>query len=192
MNLVFIRHGRSDHNEKSYFDTKVDSVSHLTSNGIEQITQSAEEIKELDLNLKLIYSSPLLRCRQTSEILKKILKIRNEIIIDYNLKEMEMGTYEGTPTKDYPYHYYNHKLAHTYKGETLDDVEHRMRYFIYFLKENSIVVTHQAPIKSISKYIIGEDIEVGCGEYIVMRDWKLIEPQIDLNWETYKRISKQV
>jgi broad specificity phosphatase PhoE len=192
MDLVFIRHGRSDHNVGGYFDTKSDSVSQLTTEGVEQVTRSAEELKELDINLRSIYSSPLLRCRQTSEILKNILGIKREIIIDFNLRELEMGTYEGTSIKDYPYGYYEHKLAHTYKGETLSDVELRMRYFIYFLKENSLIVTHQAPIKVMSKYIIGEDIEVKCAGYLVMKDWKLVEPQIDLNWETYKRISKQV
>jgi len=195
MNLVFIRHGESDHNKDGYISTNVESMSMLTEDGIKQVSESAKEIKDLGIDFGKIYSSPLKRCVQTSEIICYVLNIsKDDIIYDINLKEIDMGEYDGKLLSEYPYGYingsHNHEPAHSFGGETLEDVEERIINFIPKLKENSIIVSHRAPIRVFIKYLVGYEIKVKCGGYYLLKNWKINEPTIDLSWETYKRISK--
>jgi broad specificity phosphatase PhoE len=172
MNLVFIRHGMSDHNKNGYYDSSLNSKSSLTEEGIKVINDSALEIKHFDIKIENIYSSPLKRCIETSKILRKILDIRKEIVINHNLREIEMGDYDGSKVEKFPYGNYNFQKAALYGGETLEDVDRRVHHFLKTLKENSLIVTHQGPIRVAIRYLKNEDIKIGCGKYIVVENWK--------------------
>jgi broad specificity phosphatase PhoE len=174
MNFIFLRHGRSDHNETGTFDSDIESVSNLTESGRENVRKSCLEIKK-NYSPTIIYSSPLLRCRQTSRIVSEIFEIpKDNIIFDYLLREVEMGDFEGESFRTYPYGNYNHEHAHEFGGETLEDVIKRMKRFIKRLSEENksgdiVIVTHQAPIRAATKILIGEDIKLRTGEYYIIK-----------------------
>lgn len=71
MNLYFLRHGDAGDAREWKGD---DSARPLSAQGSEQVTRAASRIAALDLDLDLIISSPLLRAKQTAEIVAAALK----------------------------------------------------------------------------------------------------------------------
>jgi len=157
MNIVFVRHGESDHNQKGIIDTSIDSISMLTEEGMHQIKKTANDILRLEPEFKIIFTSPLKRCIQTSEILSEILHI-DDIRIDNRLREIEMGDYNGT--FGYINGSHNHEMAHSFGGETLEDVKRRTQDFDYC---QSIIVSHRAPIRVMTKFLTTCEVHVDCG-----------------------------
>lgn len=91
MRLFFIRHGQADHNRLMLMNETNQHVSNLTTQGQEEASRSAQELKQ-EVNLDIIYCSPLMRCRQTAQIVKKEQKNPNlKIIIDERLSEFKTG-----------------------------------------------------------------------------------------------------
>ena len=84
MNCYFLRHGiavKPDEWTGRDFDRP------LTHEGIERMKCEARAIADLSLKLDVIVTSPLLRARQTAEILADRLKLRDEIVEDKRLAE---------------------------------------------------------------------------------------------------------
>lgn len=87
--LYITRHGQTDWNCKHKMQGQTDIP--LNNRGREMAEQAYEEYKELHLDI--CYCSPLVRAKETAEI---ILRNRNiPIIIDERLIEMGFGEYEG-------------------------------------------------------------------------------------------------
>ena len=88
--LYIMRHGKTDWNLKYKLQGRTDIP--LNDMG----RQMAEEAHEryLDVHFDVCYSSPLVRARETAEILLKDREV--PIIIDDRLAEMCFGIYEGT------------------------------------------------------------------------------------------------
>lgn len=88
--LYIIRHGKTDWNNKYKVQGRTDIP--LNEEGRKMAEAAAEEYK--DVHFDIAFSSPLIRARETAEIL---LKNRNiPIIYDDRLMEMSFGIYEGT------------------------------------------------------------------------------------------------
>ena len=82
MNCYFLRHGiavEPDEWKGRDFDRP------LTREGIERMEREARAIADLSLELDSIVTSPLLRARQTAEIVASQLKLRDEIVEDARL-----------------------------------------------------------------------------------------------------------
>jgi isoleucyl-tRNA synthetase len=91
-NQYFImRHGEAESNLMQIMSSDLKSI-YLTKEGEKQVLESAQNLK--DKNINLIFSSPLIRTKQTAEIIKKELKISEEIIFDTRLREISFGDYE--------------------------------------------------------------------------------------------------
>lgn len=90
MKLYIIRHGETDYNKAMRLQGQTDIP--LNDNGRLLAQQTSDEMREL--NLDLIYSSPLQRAKETAVILRGTRNI--PIIPDDRLKEMTFGKYEGT------------------------------------------------------------------------------------------------
>ena len=76
MKLYLLRHG--DAVEAS--DTKYkDTERPLTSKGIQRTTQLAEALAEMEVGFDVIFSSPLVRAKETAEIITKELKFQGKI-----------------------------------------------------------------------------------------------------------------
>lgn len=78
MNIIFVRHGESEHNAK--VTDKEDSK--LTEKGIKQAEAVGKKLRKY--NISTIYTSNLLRAKETGEIISKILKVP----INENLEEL--------------------------------------------------------------------------------------------------------
>lgn len=91
MQLYFVRHGESVANLLGEFSNR--GIKHpLTEKGEMQALALASKLR--DKKIIALYSSPLLRAQQTSEILAPTFKL--EIHITDALREFDVGIYEGT------------------------------------------------------------------------------------------------
>lgn len=70
MRLYFVRHGRA---EDRLLWHQPDALRPLTEDGIARMEQSARTMARLDLDLDLILTSPLVRARQTADIVAEAL-----------------------------------------------------------------------------------------------------------------------
>jgi len=82
MRCYFLRHGLAGDREDWHDD---DSLRPLTREGVEKMKREARTIGQLDLKLDAIVSSPLVRARQTADIVAKKLKMRDRLTEDANL-----------------------------------------------------------------------------------------------------------
>ncbi len=83
--LIFVRHGESEKNIKRVYSSATDKHP-LTDQGVKEATEFAEKFNE---KIDLIISSPVLRARQTAEIIQK--KTGAEIIEDDLVSEYDSG-----------------------------------------------------------------------------------------------------
>src|SRR5690242_5572321 len=90
MRLYFIRHGESEANVQHIISNR--GLKHgLTGKGRQQVATCADTLK--GLSIVKLYSSPLLRARQTAEILGKALGLEYEVA--GALCEYDCGVLEG-------------------------------------------------------------------------------------------------
>ncbi|MHA1395182.1 MAG: histidine phosphatase family protein [Promethearchaeota archaeon] len=174
-NLFFVRHGEADYNVEGKFL----GISNrpLTQKGIEQVQKSARKlIKLLQPNEKfdVILTSPLLRAKQTAQIIAQIIsnpKLSNKylnkskkipIIEEELLKERNYGLFEGKTVSEiqqmFPNEFQKYKKdkANTKppNGELAVVVENRIKELLfekipkkYSQYKNIILTTHLNPIR---------------------------------------------
>jgi len=144
MDIVFIRHGRTKLNEKGVYVGKTDTS--LSEKGKAEIEKISSLITEMKFDK--IYSSPLKRAIETTEIIT-----REKYIVDDRLREIDFGIFEalsyGEICERYPIEskqwasdYLNYKIP---KGESLNDVFSRVEEFIKHIGKGDdkvLVVTH--------------------------------------------------
>ena len=94
--VYFVRHGETDYNKQGIVQGQLDIP--LNNEGINQANQLKDKLKNMDIDL--IFSSPLLRAKQTAEIINKTLNV--EIIYDNRLKEFFAGNKQGTKISEWP------------------------------------------------------------------------------------------
>ncbi len=130
LKLIFlIRHGNTELNEKNTFRGHLDVP--LDATGIEQAERTGQLLK--DINLDVIYSSPMSRAYKTSEIIKKYQKSNTLLIKDDRFKDLNFGEWQGKgydeAGKQYP-EIFNKWIREPYKavipgGEMLYDAQKR-------------------------------------------------------------------
>lgn len=153
--ILLIRHAKTVANRSGLFGGITDYP--LCDEGFEQ----AEELSKRLSNVKIdrIYSSPLLRAKQTIEPYAK--RVNKEIIIEDDLKEIYVGSWEGILRDDLRKKYpeINKKIDETeyYCGmegqEETIDVANRMKNIINKIaKENEgkniIIISHIVAIRA--------------------------------------------
>lgn len=99
MKIYFIRHGESEANVGKIFSNR--GLKHgLTLKGMNQVHESAKILSEY--NIDFIYSSPLLRAQQTTEILQQRLKCNAEI--EEVLREADAGLEDRSDMESWQKH----------------------------------------------------------------------------------------
>lgn len=93
--LYFIRHGYSTANVRALFVGHLDVP--LTEQGQEQARRTAEYVAQFPLDA--LYSSDLLRARQTAEPIAELTGL--EPILERDLREYFFGDLEGVPFPEY-------------------------------------------------------------------------------------------
>lgn len=95
MKLYFVRHGESEANLTREFSNRNDETHPLTEKGKAQVAHLAEQLREVKFDA--IYASPLLRARQTAELLNAGRGLPMQITPA--LREHDAGELEGRADK---------------------------------------------------------------------------------------------
>lgn len=75
--LYLIRHGLADERGPEWPD---DSKRPLTDDGISKLRKEARGLRQLDVGFDVIVSSPLVRARQTADVLAEVLETKAAIV----------------------------------------------------------------------------------------------------------------
>ena len=160
-----IRHGHSLGNTKNIASCWPEkSLLPLTKKGKQEIKEANKKIKNKKIDL--IFSSDLLRTKQTAEIIGKELGIKPKT--DKRLREVNVGIFNGKlideigrfwdkERKHSPLEYYKKRFQIAPpQGETYADIEERLSNFIKetekrYKGKNILVVGHQRPLTLLEK-----------------------------------------
>jgi len=119
--LYFIRHGQSVANSEKII---ADAFSPLTPTGISQAAETAVLLKPL--NIALIFSSPLLRARQTAETVADVIGLdKSKITVIDDLRERGLGELENKPKTQESRWYFD--TSEGYGIETHEELYERMK-----------------------------------------------------------------
>jgi broad specificity phosphatase PhoE len=141
MNLYFVRHGESEANTRHVISNR-ESLFGLTGLGRQQANTLAEGLK--DIPISAVFSSPVLRARQTADILSKSL--RRPYQVTEALREYDCGVLEEqSDDASWGLHrqiYEDWTVHHNYQrqpdgGECFLDIRNRFLPFIKELTEDS-------------------------------------------------------
>jgi broad specificity phosphatase PhoE len=141
VNLYFVRHGESEANTRHVISNRESTFS-LTPKGRQQAETLAKKIK--DISFHSIFSSPVLRARETAEILSEILGIPYQVT--EALREYDCGILEEKSDEEsWGYHnqYYEDWVLrgqYTNKpdgGECFMDIQNRFVPFINGLAQGN-------------------------------------------------------
>ena len=95
--VIFVRHGEAESNAKGILDEGGNVGNGLTENGRMQSEQLAKTL--VDVGATSIISSPLLRTKQTAEILAERLGL--PLSFDDRIREIGVGSYDGKSEKEF-------------------------------------------------------------------------------------------
>jgi len=177
-NIYLIRHGRTRQHDEKMFIGRYDVP--LADDAGDDISAMAKELAEdLEKNGGLgpdmrIYTSPLIRARQTAGIIKNVFggeKI--ELCISEDLQEISLGSWDGkavrTVREEYPEEYsrrgndiFAFKIGN--KAENFYDVQYRaVRALRKILEEddsrNIVIVSHSAVIRALENNLKGDRVD---------------------------------
>jgi len=160
-----IRHGYSWRDKKNISSCWPEKPSRrLTVKGKKQVKEASEKLKKKKINL--IFSSDLLRTKQTAEIIGKELGLKPKF--DKRLREVNVGIFNGRPIDEVgrfwdeerkllPLNYYKKRFQIAPpKGENYSDIEKRLSDFIKEMEKKYngrgiLIVSHQRPLTLLEK-----------------------------------------
>ncbi|MFA4975472.1 MAG: class I tRNA ligase family protein [Candidatus Paceibacterota bacterium] len=165
-NKYFVmRHGEAESNTLNVVSANINFQHHLTKKGVEQIEKELKELE--DIKFDLIFSSPLLRTKETVEIVKNKLEINFPTIFDDRLLEFNTGEFDGKSIDEY--HTFCPNIIDEFTkrpkgGECENDVKKRVGEFFYeiesrYQNKNILIVSHGDPIWMMFTATNGMNIE---------------------------------
>ncbi len=101
LNRYFVmRHGEAESNARAIVSSALPGEYHLTERGRQEVIRSAEKLSGEKIDY--IVASPVLRTRETAELLAKQLGLTpDRVLFDERLREVGFGSWEGRPISDY-------------------------------------------------------------------------------------------
>lgn len=167
--FYFVRHGQTDWNVIRKLQGQHDIP--LNDVGIEQAKALAERLYNLGVKVESVYSSPLMRANKTAEIIASKLGLCVEV--NSLLKERCFGCFEGKvvallsdderETFHSAFNEQDNEKAMLLNVETSNQVIERFRKFMNTVpadKDNIMLVSHGAFIKSLIRHFLGDDFLV--------------------------------
>jgi probable phosphoglycerate mutase len=153
--IYYVRHGESESNLKEIFSGGIDNPN-LTKKGREQAAAAGKTLK--DKGIQLVVSSPLIRARDTAEIIAgEIGYDKNKIVFNDLLIERTFGYYESKPHALRAEHESSGKVEDV--GESMPDLHARIKKaleWIRTLKEETILVVSHGGVGRMVRIIDGE------------------------------------
>ena len=166
-NTYFLtRHAESIFNTKGTISSKGEESNTLSEKGKEQIDALSKELKSKKIDL--IYYSPLVRTKETAEMLAAGLGLSSDALTaDDRLLEINFGEFEGKHIDDYHAFFANGMEQLTKKpkdGETWTEVKQRVGALLYELEEkhrgkNILFVSHNGTLQMLQAAAVGDDTE---------------------------------
>jgi len=163
-NKIFLaRHGEAEHNVKGVGTCTPDADFPLTKKGEKNSKRNAKTLK--DENIDMIFSSPVLRARQTSEIMSKELDI--EVFYDERLREIGLGKFDNKPI-DEMYKVYpdrESRIKDTEHGvESGEQIRDRLKDFVdeinkKYSNKNILIVSHGDPLQILYGILSGLELK---------------------------------
>ncbi len=161
MKIYFVRHGKTKYNGTGRSTGHTDIP--LIAEGVAQAEQTASELPK---DITKIYSSDLIRCKQTTDILNKNLHL--PVVYDSRLRERDFGSLAGQlwaefdpdgtlRAKDVRQEYDYREFG----GESVDDVRKRLFSWIDDAKQKesgeiTLAVTSAGIIRTLHHFVSGE------------------------------------
>ena len=156
MSNLFLRHGEVQ-NDKDVFYANLPGF-YLSEKGELQAKDASKKIKKL-FTIQKIISSPLLRARQTADIISRELSIKVEVshnIIEWSGPNEWIGkTIKEIKITDSFKNYNNNPLNLKNTLESLKNVHDRFK-LDYEKYENTLFVSHQDTIRAFTYYYLEE------------------------------------
>ena len=155
--VIFMRHGQADNNvSRTLVGRHIES--HLTSQGRQQVTDAAKQLKSISIDK--VYASPVIRAMETAQIVCDALGMDYEV--DERLYEIELGklvgmNFEEVTTKygDLFLRFYaeHDPVLDSFGVEPFAAVKQRVKSLLDDALEkhedsNVLMVTHLDPIKA--------------------------------------------
>lgn len=160
--VFFVRHGEVDNPDKVMYGRLPGFP--LSAYGKEQIAKTAQILFKKNMNV--IYSSPLLRTKQSAEIISKILHLP----INYSEEILEVRTSLQGKTFSYVSDHFPKmnvyiSVKNNPSDETIQDIANRMKKFTdKIIKrhkgKNIVVIGHGDPIMILKAKIEGLPMEI--------------------------------
>lgn len=160
--FTILRHGQAQNNTLEVFSSSIENTHSLTKEGVEQVEKSAKELKG---KIDLIIHSPILRTKQTAEIVSKITGI--ETIEDLRLRETDFGVFDGKNHKEF----FSNNLSREerYKkgfegGENFTDLKKRVGQFLEdidskYENKRILIISHDYPLWAMQCFVSGLDFK---------------------------------
>ncbi|MBU6321044.1 MAG: class I tRNA ligase family protein [Patescibacteria group bacterium] len=163
-NRYFVmRHGESEGNVRGLLDSDGDTTNRLTEKGRGQVAAGAEALA--GKGITAIYASPLLRTRETAELVAEKLGLDPAAIrYDERLRELNFGSFGGREAYD-EFLAFRKTLAYDAPfpgGESYLDAKRRFGAFLYEVEqaragEGVLIVTHGVAFESLLPVVEGAD-----------------------------------
>lgn len=155
--LFFIRHGQTRANVEGILTGTIETD--LTPKGIGEAKKLAIKLTE---QFDYYYCSPLKRTHQTLRAIKGNV----DFFIDERIIEVSTGDWQGKFKKELPeeeYKLYKKGLLNAPNGESLKDVDERIKSFLsemfekYKQQDRILVITHNAFMRSLKRMFLDKD-----------------------------------
>lgn len=158
--FIAMRHGESENYVTKTLSSDL-TINHLTEKGRQDVAACAARLKERGITK--IYSSPLLRTRETAEIVAKELGL--EVAVDERLREYTFGEFEGKSLDEFIVWREGSAFdTAPLGGESYADARQRFGEFLYekeaeLTNETVLIVTHGVGLESLSVVAKGLEAE---------------------------------
>lgn len=167
MSEYFVRHGQTDWNLEHKIQGSIDIG--LNESGRKQAIEMQEKLK--DTYFDAIFCSPLIRAKETAEIIAKPHK-DTPLIVANELRERNFGIYEGEHAKGDYYGLWQYDNQDTPNGETPKELEARIYPFLDkiradFKDKDILLVAHGGIGLIIESYYKGVPKSGDLLEYVV-------------------------
>lgn len=158
-----MRHGEGDHNVGNILSSNSKNPHHLTEHGREEASLTAQVFK--DKNIDLIITSPMIRARETTDIVVEQLAYKGEVEVDDRISEFNFGDYNLKSVELYHSYFNSVKERLTKRlpnGECLNDLRVRIGEFLYDIDSKHegktiLLVTHDGPATAMLALAEGAD-----------------------------------
>ena len=163
--FIILRHGQAENNTRGIVSSKKDDSIHITEKGREELIDVTRKFNKEGTKVSAIYSSPLVRTKESAEIFAKEVGLESDVIYDDRLAEYGFGDFEGKPFKDFlefEEKYMKEFETPVPNGESYLDAKKRFGSFLYDVDSKHkgktiLVVTHGIGHEVLEAVIEGAD-----------------------------------